>query len=306
MKIESNDSAVSQRFNKQLREVWHGERGSDDITYSHMAMCQVYLPYNRHPSDLYEVTQGKLTMRVQAAKYMHRGKEISRGVPYGTRARLLVYLMNELAIEQQSPSFRISKNFSDLTRKLNIGRTGREIQDLKQQFESLCTAFFSLEWDRVGSTGMHNFNLVETIVTPRILKGMGGYADVAKDKDGFYVTLSPKYFESLMTKAVPLDKRAIRGLQNSPMCLDIYNWLTQRLHRIEKGKPQFAPWDNLHQQFGRSYGKMHHFKLKFREHLMHVRLFYQEAKINEVPNRGFQLHHSPPPIPPKTQLLFQR
>lgn len=308
IKFERDDTAVTLRYGKQLKEVWHGDRGSDDITYSHMAMCQVYLPYNRCPSDLYQVREGKLTMRIQAAKYLDEqtGEEVSREVPYGTRARLLLYLMNELAIETQSRSFCISKNFSDLTRKLGLGRTGREIQDLKTQLESLCTAFFTFQWDLTSATDMHHFNLVKSIATPRVLKGMGTYANVERNRRGFHVTLSTEYFESLVDKAVPLDKRAILGLQNSPMCLDIYTWLTQRLHRIEEGKPSFVAWSNLHQQFGRAYGRMCHFKQRFRENLTSVRFFYKGARITEIPNKGFQLFHSPPPIPPKTQLLFPR
>jgi hypothetical protein len=298
-------SAVDQRYNRQLRLLLHEERGTDDITYSHMAMCQVYLPYTRYGEDVYEVKQGKLIMRVQAAKYIDQvtGERCSRGIPYGTRARLLIYLMNEMAIEQQRPDFCISKNFSDLTRKLRIGRTGREMQDLKEQFERLCTASFSLEWELAGAQGLHNFFLIDSVITPRPLKGMD-YATVEQARSGFWIHLSEKYFNSLLTKAVPLDKRAIVALQNNPMCLDIYNWLTQRLHRIEPDRPQFVTWLNLYEQFGRGYAHMFHFKTKFRANLQDVRLQYREAKLEEIPNRGLRLYASPPPVAPRTQLVF--
>jgi hypothetical protein len=268
-------------------------------------MCQVYLPYNSCDADVYEVSQGALTMRVQAAKYIDKDtkKQFSRGIPYGTRARLLIYRMNELAVEGQSRTFLLAKNFSQLTRDLGMNRTGREMGDLKRQLERLITASFSLQWDLNQAKGMHNFHLVETFIMPRRLKGMD-YARAQKGLEGFSVTLSQSYFESLVTKAVPLDKRAIAALQNNPMALDIYTWLTQRLHRIKKGHPNFIAWSNLHSQFGRGYAKMHHFKPKFRKTLQDVRLQYPGAKLDEVPNKGFNLHHSPPPVAPKTRLVF--
>jgi hypothetical protein len=154
-----------------------------------------------------------------------------------------------------------------------------------------------------SAQGLHNFFLIDSVITPRPFKGMD-YATVEREHSGFYICLSDKYFGSLLTKAVPLDKRAIVALQNNPMCLDIYNWLTQRLHRIEKDKPQFVTWQNLYEQFGRGFARMFHFKAKFRANLADVRLQYREAKLEEIPNRGLKLYASAPPVAPRTQLLF--
>ena len=64
------------------------------------------------------------------------------------------------------------------------------------------------------------------------------------------VRLSQEYFESLASHAVPLDERAIAALANSPVALDVYAWLAQRLHRIPKNKLQQVSWPALYEQFG--------------------------------------------------------
>jgi Plasmid encoded RepA protein len=48
------------------------------------------------------------------------------------------------------------------------------------------------------------------------------------------VRMNDRYFESLQKHAVPLDERALAALSNSPVALDLYAWLAQRLHRISK------------------------------------------------------------------------
>lgn len=50
------------------------------------------------------------------------------------------------------------------------------------------------------------------------------------------VQFSADYFESLMVHDVPLNEQAIKRLAESSMGLDVYTWLTERLHRIDPRK----------------------------------------------------------------------
>jgi len=303
LKFGAEPSLVVDRYADQMKTVYNEKYGDGDITYSHADMCQVYLPYQNIEGDLYEVTQGDLTMRVQGARRLdpETREVIRRGVPYGTRARLLLYLINQQAILKREPTFQLAKNFSDLCRKLGIPRSGRSMEELKVQLERLCTASFSLEWKNRKQAGISNFFIVESIVTSGRFKDMN-YVDVKEKIKGFEITLSDKYFESVITKGVPLDRRTILALQNNSMCLDIYSWLTHRLYRIPKGTSQFVPWKALKDQFGHGFGAMRNFKRDFRKNLKNVTLQYREAKISEDKNRGFVLYPSAPPI--GERLLF--
>src|SRR5437660_596931 len=48
------------------------------------------------------------------------------------------------------------------------------------------------------------------------------------------LTLSGRFFETLLEHAVPLDKRALSALQHSALALDAYTWLAHRLCRINR------------------------------------------------------------------------
>ena len=97
-----------------------------------------------------------------------------------------------------------------------------------------------------------------------------------------------------------VDERALGALSHNAMALDIYAWLTQRLHRVTPGKPQFVSWKDVKEQFGRGYDNMFKFKQIFRRTIEMVRAQYLMARIEEEKNRGFWLHCSPSPIEKKT------
>jgi len=107
--------------------------------------------------------------------------------------------------------------------------------------------------------------------------------------------LNHRYFDSLTKHAVPLDERALAALSHSAMALDIYTWLAQRLHRVPQNKPQFIPWAAIREQFGREFGRMVDFRLKFRASLSQVLAYYPKARI-EGDHEGVTLRNSPPPI----------
>jgi hypothetical protein len=110
------------------------------------------------------------------------------------------------------------------------------------------------------------------------------------------VELSPLYFDSLTRHAVPLDERAISALANSPMALDVYAWLAQRLCRIRPGRGQFITWAALKAQFGFGYGRIRAFKQHFGLILAQVHRQYRGAKF-EVDESGMRLFYSLPPVP---------
>ena len=69
------------------------------------------------------------------------------------------------------------------------------------------------------------------------------------------VQLSHEFFASLSRHAIPLDNRAVGAIANSPIALDAYVWLAQRLHRVSPDKPQFIGWATVYEQFGQGYNR---------------------------------------------------
>jgi hypothetical protein len=100
----------------------------------------------------------------------------------------------------------------------------------------------------------------------------------------------------LSSHAVPLDERALAALANSPMALDVYAWLAQRLCRIREGKTQFVAWANLYDQFGQGFSRARKFREVFFDVLIQVWSQYPAAAF-DVDERGMTLEASPPPVP---------
>jgi hypothetical protein len=117
------------------------------------------------------------------------------------------------------------------------------------------------------------------------------------------VRLSLDYFESLKAHAVPLDERALAALSHSAMALDLYAWLAQRLHRIQKPHRQFIPWPAVKDQFGADYSRLRKFREVFMQALRQVCAVYPAAKI-DVNRNGLFLYTSPPPVV-KTGVVVQ-
>ena len=117
------------------------------------------------------------------------------------------------------------------------------------------------------------------------------------------IEFTEDYFENLMEHAVPLDERAIYALSQNALALDIYAWLAQRLHRLNK--PINVTWKALKDQFG-GYGRMDHFKLAFRRALKDVHSVYPQARIEEEQNKYFTLYKSPAPISSETLVPIRK
>jgi hypothetical protein len=49
-----------------------------------------------------------------------------------------------------------------------------------------------------------------------------------------WVELSPKFFQLIVDRPVPLDMRVLRLIKRSPMALDIYCWATYRVSYLKR------------------------------------------------------------------------
>jgi hypothetical protein len=117
------------------------------------------------------------------------------------------------------------------------------------------------------------------------------------------VQLSRPYFESLLSRAVPLNESAVWCLSHNAMAMDIYAWLAQRLHRIDPDKGDvLVPWPRLHEQFGAGYGALRKFRQVFVPTLAQVVALYPQARIS-ADRYGAHLRHSRPPVAKRRMLV---
>jgi hypothetical protein len=265
-----------------------------DILYQHTVMCQTCLPY-RDPGDdtrLWKRRNGLVLMEVQAGRAMdpHTKDFVDVGLPWGSKARLVLYHLNAEALKQQSRTIEVEDSLTAFVRKtLKLDPKGRTIKAVKEQLARLAAADFRFGTVYAGRA----FTVKGTVI-----EGFELWAPPDEHQRVLWpstVRFTQAYFDSLVAHAVPLNEEAVARLTHSAMGLDVYTWLAQRLHRVDPGKPAFVPWVSLKEQFGQGYDLMFNFKRVFGHTLAQVKAVYRDANFS-VDGKGMSLENSRPPV----------
>ena len=251
------------------------------------------LPYrNQGSARVWEKEQGRVALSVEAGRIRNpdTNKWIDLGLPFGSKPRLVLMHLNAEAIKKQSPLIEVEDSMTAFVKRvLRYDPNGKEIKLMKDQLARLSSATIRMAVTSDERTAQLNGQIVDAF-------------DLWFSKDKrqrvlwpSVVELNDKYFQSLAKHAVPLHEGAIAALSHSAMALDIYAWLAQRLHRIDRSRPQFITWKALKDQFGWNYKRMRDFRRVFLEALSQAHSQYRAARI-EFDGQGMTLRNSPPPI----------
>jgi hypothetical protein len=290
--------------------------GNNSILYQHSIFCQTSLPYRDPGSDvrLWERCNGQVHLEIEAGRAMHptQQKIVDIGLPFGPKPRIILMHLNRVAILTQSPTIDVGPSLTHFVeRVLRFSSHGRNIRTVKEQLTRLSASSI-----RMGFA--HNGHAIT--VNSGIVKAFELWVPKDDRQRVFWpstLSLSLDYFNDLVEHAVPVDGAHIAALSHSALALDIYNWLTQRLHRIPVERPQTISWLSLHEQFGQGYApeRIFNFRRAFRTALREVLTVYSAARIEDDdakrsrrhyhhghaiwrtdPLRGLKLYHSPPPV----------
>ena len=271
------------------------------IAFQHTVLCQTCLPYrDPGPGVLeWEREQGAVSLLVNACKARHpeTGEWQHVGLPFGPKSRLILMHLNAEALRTGSPVIQVEDSLTAFVHRIQMlgrkdaksGPNGYQLRTFKEHLARLSSALIQLAVMKDGRSFQVDSKVVEAF-------------ELWKTKDEHQLAFWPstielnyRYWQSLQNHAVPMDERTLGALAHSAMALDIYAWLAQRLHRVQKGQPQFITWAAVKDQFGAGYGRMDNFKRVFRVALGQVLTEYQAAKVEED-GRGLTLRNSAPPI----------
>jgi hypothetical protein len=260
---------------------------ADDIAFSHTVLTQCSLPYRPTDERVWIRNQGNVSLLIEAGRAQHpdTGKWVELPLPHGEKPRLIMLHLNSEALRTGSPIIDVEGSLTAFVRALGIDTNGRNLRTLRDQLARLAAAHITLG---IGP---------DTIKADVIRQFRVWWPDDARQKVLWptVVRLDPDYFDSLAKHAVPLDSRAVAALAHSALDLDIYAWLAQRLHRIQRGRPQTITWAALKAQFGVGYAELRIFRRRFKESLKAVLTVYPSARI-EITDAGLVLGNSPPPV----------
>lgn len=274
--------------NEITEKVW-----GDSRLYNHSFLCSVGLPHRKLADNQrsYVRKSGSISLQLTAGSIPTAdGDFLDVGVPYGTRARLLLLHLCSQAVLNRTPMIEVEDSFTAFARSMGLGTCGKSLKSLREQ-----TVRMSVVSMRLSKRGEH---YVETFQSPLFSHFQAEYPSDHRQKTLFpsYVRFSDEFYRSLVDHSVPLRIEAIRSLTHSSRALDIYCWLAHRLWRLRS--PQKIKWTSLRFQFGNRTQDIKSFKKMFRTALKQVLYLYPEANVS-VEDGGVLIRPSRPPVPMK-------
>jgi hypothetical protein len=268
--------------------------GEEAILYQHSVLCQTCLPYRDPGNDvrLWARRNGFLKLELQAGRaYDGRLDDfVDVGLPFGPKPRLVLYHLNAEALRTQSPVIELEDSLTAFVKRtLGLDAGGRNIRTVKDQLSRLSASDFRMGTSKEDRSVTLKGSIIEgfELWTPRDTQQRVLWPTT--------VQFSPRYFESLMKHAVPLNETAVARLSHNAMALDVYTWLAQRLHRVDAAKGAGIPWTALHEQFGHGYERLRDFRRVFHRTLRQVKVVYPEARF-DLTTQGMTLKQSRSPV----------
>lgn len=270
------------------------------LGFMYSGWAQAPLPHKKQPDSApWQVRTDRVTLLVEPGRRTLPNGELQWiGVPYGSRARLILLYLQTEALRTQSREIELGKSLRDWLKKMNISPGGKTIADVREQALRITRCRLTFEVQQAGKSA-----LVQQLIVDKAL-----FTEDGEDSSGGQLLartkLSETFYDQLRRHPVPIQESAIRAISKHSMALDIYCWLAYRLHVLQKDTP--ITWKGLHAQFGAGVKRLDHFRDTFCAQLNLALAVYPEAvvKLNAV---GLTLVPSPPPVEPKrTVVAFPR
>lgn len=245
--------------------------------------CQTALPHRRLPDDkVWTLKTDYVKLMVEPGSIERNDDVVRVGVPYGSRARLILLYLQSEAIRTKSRQIELGRSLRVWLGKLGVPIGGKSMKDVRDQALRLSRCRMTFQINQGNKVGFINQNLVDTAI---FSTDTGGLLDT--------VHLSERFYAELHRHPVPLLEAAIRALSNNSQALDIYCWLAYRLHSLSR--PTIITWAGLMPQFGGAYSDKKEFRRRFLESLQMALAVYPDAKV-EVVRGGLRLERSRPAV----------
>lgn len=258
-----------------------------NVTYS--GFCLTGLPHRSLPDDaIWTRTNGRVTLSVTPGYLPHRGVLKRYGVPYGSRARLILFYLQTEAIKRNSREVELGRSMAQWLERMGIPVGGKAYADVREQASRISACHLLFTWDTEKGKDAYK---KEGIVTEGIrLHDLDARQGSLWDER---VTLTETFWKALKDHPVPVSEQALRLIGGKSLAIDILIWLSFRLHSLTK--PTLVPWPALHLQFGSERTALKHFKPDFSVAVRTALAAYPQARV-DIEAEGLLLHPSPPPV----------
>jgi hypothetical protein len=293
--------ALDSDFDRRIIETAANYMADEDngIGFVYSGWAQAALPHRRLKDDqTWQINSDHVKLLIEPGRRATEvGDPIWVGVPYGSRARLIMLYLQTEALRTSSREIELGKSLRNWLSRLGIPIGGKSLKDVREQAERISRCRLTFHVQAAGRAGLVNQNIMDTAM----------FVDGADPAQGslFLETakLSETFYEQLRKHPVPLEEAAIRAINNNSMALDLYCWLAYRLHVLTG--PRQVTWKALMGQFGGGYKEQFHFKPRFLENLSLAMAVYRDAKV-DIDEKGLTLRPSRPPVPQKQGIAAAR
>lgn len=267
--------------------------GADDLSFLHSGLCQTCLPHSRLADNrgAWRRSSGRFSLIVTPG-VVEEGAEVRYvGVPYGSRARLIMFHLQTEGVKSRTVS--LGRSLSAFLRSLGLPVSGGprgSINAIREQSLRIARCGFTMQWTNVENDGSKRTMMSDT----RIVDGLEFWHSATGQEWSGTVELSARFQEHLREHAVPLDKRGIAHLSGNSLGLDLYALLAYRLPRLNRDL--HLRWVALQEQIGSNERAGSSLAQRIREVMPDVLTAYPHAKI-EVTSHGLLLKPSAPAVP---------
>ena len=263
------------------------------IGFLYSGWCQAALPHKRLADDEeWQIRSDYVNMVVQPGlRTSNIGRAEKVGVPYGSRARLIMLYVQSEALRTSSREVGLGRSMNAWLHKMGIPQGGKSDKSVRDQAERISRCSFTFDGKGAKAGGIARLTIFDRAIFADLEEpaGQGSlFPQVAM--------LSEQFFKQLNEHPVPLEEAAVRAINNNSMALDLYAWLAYRLHVLKGTTP--VSWPALKGQFGAGFDNMFHFRPSFTANLRLALAVYRDAKV-EVTDRGVDLFPSRPPVSPR-------
>lgn len=262
-----------------------------EIGFFYSGWAQAALPHRRLADDaIWQVETDRVSLIVQPGlRPVYGSAPTYVGVPYGSRARLILLYLQTEALRTNSREVELGKSLHSWLKRLEIPIGGKSMRDVREQAERISRCRMTFQISQGGRTGLVNQHLLDNAM----------FVEDDESQQSMFIEtakLSETFFEQMRKHPVPVEEVAVKQIANNSVALDVYCWLAYRLHSLDI--PRQISWKALHAQFGRGTAQIFHFKPTFRQALELALSVYPDAQV-EVEERGVTLKPSRPPVAPK-------
>ena len=245
-------------MDRRVVEAAAGYLGAEEgeVGFLYSGWAQSALPHKRLADDAsWQVHTDHVSLVVQPGlRPSLTGDAVSVGVPYGSRARLIILYLQSEALKTNSREVELGKTLHAWLRRLDIPIGGKSMAAVRDQAERISRCRMSFQIKQGNRTGLVNQSILDTAMFVEDDSTQGSlFIEKAK--------LSEMFFEQLKKHPVPIEEHAIAMIANNSMAIDVYCWLAYRLHSLSG--PKLVTWKALHAQFGRGLARLDHFRWYF-------------------------------------------